>query len=422
MATAEAARVPWYKEPTKDQWYAWWAAWLGWTLDAFDFTVFLLIIKPIADEFQVPTTEVAIVFTLTLWMRLVGAVASGWLADRIGRKTPLMISIFWYSICNFIAGFSPTFWFLLVFRTLLGIGMGAEWPAGAALAMETWPIRSRGFMSGVLQGSWSIGFLLSSVLYGLFYDYIGWRGLLWIGVLPALSIVWIRYYVKEPEIWLENRRQQREQQREVRAPLIKIFQRGMLSNTLMACWWMASNFVLYYSIWALFATHLQADLHLSTMSTAVPFMIANILSFLGMCFWGWTADIIGRRWAMMIPATIAIFVAPLYLFTSDPLWITIGFGLQGAFGGALYSQLPSYLSERFPTEVRATASAFCYHQGAILGGLVAPVLAYFATIYNMGYAIPMFVGTVVAAVSVVIALSLSPETKGKELVSDLAVA
>jgi SHS family lactate transporter-like MFS transporter len=419
MAAVDAGSVAWWREPTKDQWYAWWAAWLGWTLDAFDFTVFLLIIKPIADEFQVPTTEVAIVFTLTLWMRLVGAVASGWLADRVGRKLPLMISIFWYSICNFIAGFSPTFMFLLVFRTLLGIGMGAEWPAGAALAMEQWPIRTRGFMSGVLQGSWSIGFLLSSVIYGLFYDQIGWRGMLWIGVLPALSIVWIRYYVKEPPIWVENRRLQREEKREVRAPLIRIFQRGMLTNTLLACWWMASNFVLYYSIWALFATHLQADLHLTTLGTAVPFMIANIASFLGMSFWGWTADIIGRRWAMMIPATIAIFVAPLYLFSSDPLWITVGFGLQGAFGGALYSQLPSYLSERFPTEVRATASAFCYHQGAILGGLVAPVLAYFAINYNLGYAVPMAVGTIVAAVSVVVALSLSPETKGQELVADL---
>ncbi len=117
-----------------------------------------------------------------------------------------------------------------MFRTLLGIGMGAEWPAGAALAMEHWPIRSRGFMSGILQGSWSIGFLLSSVIYGLLFDYIGWRGMLWIGVLPALSVVWIRYYVKEPEIWVENRRQQREQQREVRAPLIEIFKPGMLSQ------------------------------------------------------------------------------------------------------------------------------------------------------------------------------------------------
>ena len=181
-ATAGAApQVPWWKEPTKDQWLAWWAAWLGWTLDAFDFTVFLLIMVPIANEFHVPLTEVTVVFTITLWLRLVGATASGWLADRIGRKTPLMISILWYSICNFIAGFSPTFTFLFIFRALLGIGMGAEWPAGASLAMESWPARSRGLMSGVLQGSWSIGFLLSSAAYGLLYNSIGWRGLLMVG-------------------------------------------------------------------------------------------------------------------------------------------------------------------------------------------------------------------------------------------------
>ena len=137
---------------------AWWAAWLGWTLDAFDFTIFLLIMVPIAQEFKVPFPAVTAVFAITLWMRFVGAVASGWLADRVGRKIPLMISILWYSICNFIAGFSPSFAFLFFFRALLGIGMGAEWPAGMALAMETWPARSRGLMASVLQGSWAIGF------------------------------------------------------------------------------------------------------------------------------------------------------------------------------------------------------------------------------------------------------------------------
>ena len=257
-----AQQVPWWKEPTKDQWIAWWAAWLGWTLDAFDFTIFLLIMVPIAQEFNVPLTAVAVVFTLTLWLRLVGATASGWLADRVGRKIPLMISILWYSICNFIAGFSPSFMFLLFFRALLGIGMGAEWPAGASLAMESWPVRSRGFMSGVLQGSWGLGFLLSSVVYGLFYSYIGWRGMLWIGILPALAVVWVRKYVKEPAVWLENRRKQRESGREVRAPLVVIFKRQFIGNTLTACWWMASCMVTYYSIWALFATHLQKDLGL----------------------------------------------------------------------------------------------------------------------------------------------------------------
>src|SRR5579864_3024622 len=138
--TGSAQSISWWKEPTKDQWIAWWAAWLGWTLDAFDFTIFLLIMVPISQEFNVSLVSVTAVFTITLWLRLVGATASGWLADRIGRKTPLMISILWFSACNFIAGFSPSFWFLFLFRLLLGIGMGAEWPAGAALAMETWPM------------------------------------------------------------------------------------------------------------------------------------------------------------------------------------------------------------------------------------------------------------------------------------------
>jgi len=150
--------------------------------------------------------------------------------------------------------------------------------------------------------------------------------------------------------------------------------------------------------------------------------LANLAAFLAQGFWGWFADRFGRRWSMIIPAAIAIFVAPLYLLTTDFTWIAVGFVLQGLFGQAIYGQNPAYLSERFPTEVRATASAFCYHQGAILGGLVAPVLAYFAVNYDLGYAIPMLVGTVAAAVSVVISLLLSPETKGKVLMAELSVA
>jgi len=424
MAAIETIRpIPWWKEPTKDQWLAWVAAWLGWTLDAFDFTIFLLIMLPIAQEFNVPLTAVTIVFTLTLWMRLVGATAAGWLADRMGRKTPLMISIAWYSVCNFIAGFSPTFWFLLLFRTLLGIGMGAEWPAGAALAMEQWPIRSRGFMGAVLQGSWGLGTVLSSAAYGLLYDAIGWRGLLWIGVLPALSIVYVRYFVKEPDLWVENRRQQRTQHREVRAPLFSIFKWAMLGNTLTACWWMASAFVTGYSILALFPTHLQKDLALSPGLVALPVLLQNLVFFLSSPLWGWMADRIGRRWAIIIPALIAIPIAPAYLLTSDYTMIVVFFALQGAFAaGGMHVQYPAYLAERFPTEVRATAGGFVYHQGAIFGGLVGPVLAYLATSWQIGFAIPMLIGTTVGCVSLVVAILFSPETKGKVLQAELSLA
>ena len=424
MAAVETIKpIPWWREPTKDQWLAWVAAWLGWTLDAFDFTIFLLIMLPIAQEFNVPLTDVAIVFTITLWMRLGGAVASGWLTDRAGRKLPLMISILGYSLCNFIAGFSPAFWFLLLFRALLGFFMGAEWPAGAALSMETWPQRSRGFMGGIMQGSWGIGFLLSSAMYALLYGYIGWRGMLWMGVLPALSVFYVRYLVKEPPIWTENRRLQRIENREMRTPLFNIFKRGMLGNTLTACWFMAGGFVLYYSVQALFPTHLQKDLGLSPAMLAIPIMIANVVVLLAAGFWGWVADRFSRRLSMIIPGVLSIPLAFWYLLTGDYTVMVVGYVVMGACGGGgMGGPVPAYLNERFPTEIRATATAFCYHQGAIFGGLVPPLVTYFATSYDLGLAIPMLVGACVGAASWTLALVFGPETKGKVLVADLVVA
>jgi SHS family lactate transporter-like MFS transporter len=377
MAAIETLKpVPWWREPTKDQ-----------------------------------------------WMRLVGATASGWLADRIGRKKPLMISIAWYSACNFIAGFSPTFWFLFLFRALLGIGMGAEWPCGAALAMEQWPIRSRGFMAGVLQASWGLGAVLSSAAYGLLYTSIGWRGLLMLGVLPALSIVYVRKFVKEPPVWLENRRLQRTEGREVRIPLAKIFTRGMLYNTLTACWWMASAFIVGYSIGGMFPTYLQKDLQLSPALVALPVMLQSIVFFLSGSFWGMVADRVGRRIAIIIPALLTIPIAPLYLWTGDYAMIVLFFTVQGAFGGGgMHTLYPAALAERFPTEVRATASGFVYHQGAIFGGLTAPVITYFAVNWQWGFATPMLIGTTISALSVAAAVFCGPETRGKVLTAELQVA
>ncbi len=425
MAVAEPIDKPiaWWKEPTKEQWHAWVAAWLGWTLDAFDFTIFLVLMFPISQSFHVPLVDVTAVFTITLWMRLVGATGAGWLADRMGRKKPLMIAIVWYSVCNLIAGLSPAFWVLFLFRALLGIGMGAEWPCGAALALEQWPIRSRGLMGSVLQSSWGLGAVLSSAAYGLLYNAIGWRGLLIIGVLPALLLFYIVPFVKEPAVWLENRRIQRTQKREVRLPLFSIFKRGMLFNTLTACWWMASGFVAAYSVGGMFPTYLQKDLHLDPGMVALPVLLSSAAFFLSGPVWGWVADRLGRRWALILPAAIGIFVTPLYLVTANYTMIAVFFAIQGFFaGGGMYAQNPHYLAERFPTEVRATAAGFCYHQGAIWGGLVAPILTFLAINLHLGFAIPMLIGTVGGCVLFIIALLLGPETKGTEFVSDVVLA
>src|SRR5690348_5489955 len=177
----------------------------------------------------------------------------------------------------------------------------------------------------------------------------------------------------------------------MRAPLLAIFRPGLIWNTLNACWWMASGFVAYYSIFGLFATYLTKDLHLSPALVALPLILINAMTFATSFLWGWVADLLGRRWAMIIPALLGLLIAPVYLMTSDYLLITIAFTLQGAFAGGCYGQNPSYLTERFPTEVRATAAAFCYHQGAIFGGLVAPAITYLAIEKGLGFAEPMLI-------------------------------
>lgn len=542
---ADRRTLPWWKEPTKDQWYAWVAGWLGWMLDAFDFTIFFLIMVPISQEFNVPLTLVAGTVTFTLWLRLVGAFGSGWLCDRIGRKTPLMISILWYSICNFMAGFAPSFAFLAFWRITLGIGMGAEWPAGAALAMESWPARSRGLMSGLLQGAWGLGFLLASLVYWLLYDSIGWRGMLWVGILPAFLCIYIRFFVKESAVWEESNQRRLDEAKHSQksgdlstfamsawltaiflgmlAPVIlfysgyyglpiapfllgalmpiifylvaltlapeqikmiygwlagasavaialfylirfigptllgpvvdakllsllfddkligvmaagftpfvlptlaaklgvaipvqmSIFRPPYLWNTFTACMWMTGQFLVYYSMIAMFASWLQKDLKFSPGEVALPNILHNAVVFFAMGMWGFVGDKIGRRLAIIIPAIIGCLIAPLYLNTTDLFWITVGFTLQGAFAGAIYGLQPAYLTERFPTEVRGTASAFCYHFGTILGGLVPPAITYLAVDRGLGFPAPMLYGTILGAVVVVLALSVSPETKGK---------
>ena len=154
---------------------------------------------------------------------------------------------------------------------------------------------------------------------------------------------------------------------------------------------------------------------------ATPVFWANIIVFAGNSLWGMASDLWGRRPGIIVPATIAIFVTPLYLWTTDPIYIVSAFIVQGIFGGGIYGQMPSYLCERFPTEVRATASGFIFHQGAIWGGLVAPVLTYLAVQMNFGFAMPMMISTMFFLVLVVISVLLGPETRGKTLTADLEI-
>jgi MFS transporter, SHS family, lactate transporter len=177
------------------------ASFLGYTLDAFDFVLLLFVLKDIALEFKTEITDVTFAILLTLAMRPIGAYLFGRAADRWGRRPTLMVDVLCYSIIEFASGFSPNLTALLILRAIFGIAMGGEWGVGASLTMESIPPHARGFVSGLLQSGYPTGYLLASIVYGLLFQYIGWRGMFMVGVIPALLVFYIRRSVPESPGW-----------------------------------------------------------------------------------------------------------------------------------------------------------------------------------------------------------------------------
>ena len=181
------------------------AGFLGWTLDAFDFFVVVFLLDVLAAQFGVPKRHIVNTLTATLLFRPIGALIFGFLADRYGRRIPLMANVIYFSLIELLSGFSQTYMQFLVLRALFGIGMGGEWGVGASLAMEQAPRKWRGVLSGILQSGYSIGYLLAAVASRAVLPTLGWRWMFWLGALPALLALYIRTKVPESEAWREHR-------------------------------------------------------------------------------------------------------------------------------------------------------------------------------------------------------------------------
>ena len=181
------------------------ASFLGWTLDAFDYFLVVVALTAIAHDFGRPDKDIALTITVTLALRPVGAVIFGLMADRYGRRLPLMINLVFFSIIEVASGLAPDFQTFLILRALFGIGMGGEWGVGASLAMEKAPHKRRGILSGVLQEGYAAGYLLAAVCYLFIYPRWGWRPLFFIGGLPALLAIFVRFRVTESEVWQKTR-------------------------------------------------------------------------------------------------------------------------------------------------------------------------------------------------------------------------
>lgn len=392
---------------TREQIHVTTASYLGWTLDAFDFFLMVFILKDIAAEFHAPLPSVALAITLTLAMRPVGALIFGRLADRFGRRPTMMANILCYAVLELLSGFSPNLATLIVLRALFGIAMGGEWGVGSALTMETVPARSRGFVSGLLQAGYPTGFLLASLVFGLFYSHIGWRGMFFVGILPALLVIYVRSHVPESPAWKQMASQPRPS---LLAGLGQQWKLALYAVVLMT----AFNFF-SHGTQDLYPTFLRVQHGFDAHTVSMVTIVLNIGAIVGGLACGTLSERIGRRWTIFGAALFALPVLPLWAYSHSAAALAAGaflmqLSVQGAWG-----VIPVHLNEISPPALRATFPGLVYQLGNLLASVNATMQASLATSRGNDYAFAMAV--VAGTVAVVIAglILFSRERRGVDM-------
>jgi SHS family lactate transporter-like MFS transporter len=379
---------------------------LAWTLDAFDFFLSVFILNDIAAEFHHNISAVAVVATLTLVMRPVGALIFGRVADRHGRKSTLMLNIICYSVLEALSGFSPNFAILLVLRALFGIAMGGVWGVGAALTMETIPPHSRGFVSGLLQAGYPSGYLLAALAFNL-YPYMGWRGLFFLGVLPALLVLYIYRSVPESPVYKAMEKQNH--------PGFFSTMRHNIKLSIYAIVLMSAFTFFSHGSQDVYPTFLLRQHHFDVHTVSIIVIVLNAGALAGGLFSGFISERIGRRRTIFIMALLALPVLPLWAFSSTPVWLAAGaFLMQVAVQGA-WGVIPAHLNEMSPIAVRATFPGFVYQLGNLLTAVNLPMQMGVAQMYGKSYGTVMAWTVAIAAIVIAALIPLSMENRGVDL-------
>ncbi len=450
----------------KDQnWNALIASFLGWTLDAFDYFIVVMVLTEIGAEFHKSNAEMALTLTLTLAFRPIGAFIFGLLADKYGRRIPLMIDVVAYSIIEVASGFAPNFTAFLILRALFGIAMGGEWGVGASLAMESVPAKWRGVLSGILQQGYALGYMIAAAAYFLVLPHFGWRAMFFVGGAPALLALYIRRNVKESEVWKSSKRHDwSDLWAGVRshavfyvliavaatglaymvAPLLSSISliQSMLSTSgglatfligtalivFMAdmTWKVAAGhralffYLVVFLTFMGFCSHGTQDLYptflkvergFTAQAAALMTIIANAGAIAGGTIVGLFSDRIGRRKSMILSLVFGILVIPLWAFSATTAMLAVGaFFLQFAVQGA-WGIVPAQMTELTPNHIRGFLPGFAYQCGILLAGSVAYIEAAFG---KDRYSHSMSLTALVVFAGAAIVIALGREKRGIE--------
>ncbi len=384
------------------------ACFLSWMLDAFDFFILVFLLSDLAGYFKTTVTDISIAIMLTLAVRPIGALIFGRLAEKYGRRPILMLNVVLFSVFELLSAWSPTFAIFLLLRVIYGVAMGGIWGVASSLAMETIPDRSRGVMSGIFQAGYPCGYLLASIIFGLFYEHIGWRGMFLVGALPIFLLPFIYFKVPESPVWLAAKARK---ESHALLPIIRSNLKicGYLV-LLMACF----NFF-SHGTQDLYPTFLKVQHQFDAHTVSIIAICYNIAAMLGGVFFGALSEKIGRKKAIMIAAFLALPVIPLWAFASGSVMVGLGaflmqFMVQGAWG-----VIPSWLTELVPANARAVLPGFVYQLGNLIASVNATLQSKIAAVQGGNYGLAMAIVAGTVAVLIFLLAAFGRETRGMKI-------
>ncbi len=383
--------------------YAVTAGFLGWTLDAFDFFVLTFVFAPVAKTFGTSISAIALTVTASLATRWIGAIIFGLLADRYGRRIPLIVNILYYSLIEVLSGLAPNYTTFVVLRLLYGIGMGGEWGVGASLTMESVPVKWRGLLSGLLQEGYALGFLLAAGAYRFVFPHWGWRPLFFVGGLPALLTLFIRAKVTEPEAWHRSRTDWAAYRRAI----FSNWRRFAYLVLLMA----AVNFS-SHGTQDMYPTYLQQQQGFNPQRTSDFTAFSMVGAILGGLTFGHFSDRHGRRRAMVTAVLLGVLLIPLWMFAPNlPLILAGAFLMQFMVQGA-WGVIPAHINELSPDQLRGFFPGLAYQLGVLVAAGSPYVQARLAS--HMTYAQAMGGFAFVAFLVGAVVIGLGPEARGAQ--------
>ncbi|AJY15326.1 MULTISPECIES: MFS transporter [Burkholderia] len=413
---ARSGLFSWYADAQPRERRAFWSCKVGYMLDGMDTQMLSFVIPTLVATWGISLADAGFIGTITLLASAAGGWLAGLLSDRIGRVRTLQLTVLWFAVFTALCGLAQNYHQLVAARALMGFGFGGEWTAGAVLIGEVIRARDRGKAVGLVQSGWAIGWGLCALLYALLFSVLpaelAWRALFLVGLAPALLVVVIRRYVKEPDVY---QKEKAAQAREADAPrFTEIFAPKLITTTLRAALLTTGAQGGYYAITTWLPTFLKTERHLTVMGTGGYLAMIILGSWVGYLTSAYLTDRLGRKpnFILFALGSMAIAFAYTSLHLTDTSMLFLGFPL-GFFASGIFSGMGAFLTELFPTRVRGSGQGFCYNVGRAIGALFPFLIGALAKHYGLGASIGIFA---VAAYGVMIVAALTlPETRGREL-------